>query len=299
MIKLQPIGAMWKEMRVTQPEKFSVYDLIERFEDTLKLVTQDIDYETSIGYYDRVMDNASSFIEYTENTPIPHLFRMSPKRYFLNTYQPKLWQNHDVNSTIRSQFASANKYAPRTEVYEFNQPYIMFALQSINFRQYYMPTRLFIELIHWAETNQRYVLFKAHPFTTPDNKIFAYWKMLQKNGVITKYAVLVDAKFNTDTLIDNAEMVWTYSSGVGLQAVLQGKPVASFTDQTDYADMYTICKSPAEAALAKVNPDVDRFLSWYYEKLIIDVSRDDLADQITNRIQKCVELDYDVERIFG
>ena len=298
MISVNPVGSTWKDARKSQPEKFSVYEFIKMFEDELISVTSDMKYDTSIAYYDRVMSNRPALIQYTENSPIPYFFKMSPNQYFLESYTPRLWTRYDTNSSIRDKFKHANKYIPRNQTFGFDKHYILFALQSINFRQNYMPTRLLLELIHWAETNKRYVLFKLHPFTQPDNQLLTYWKMLQDNGVIKKYAILVDHEFNIDELIDNAEMVWTYSSGVSLQAALKEKPVVVFTDAIDYAEICTICKSPAEAVMAKVNRDVDRFLSWYYEKLIIDVNRFDLRDQITSRIIKCVESNYDTESIF-
>ena len=293
------IGDNWKTIRDHQKEKFSNYKWIEKFEDELRNVTNNIDISTSIGYY-----TSSTYryclIEYCENTPIPYLFKMSPNRYFLDTFNPKLWHRHDVDSDIRSKFLNANKYALRDELYQFNEPYILFALQSVNFVSRGMPKKLFIELVHWAETNKKYILFKLHPFTDSDNKILLYWNMLKEAGVIKKYAILVDYKYNTDELTNNAYAVWTYSSGVGLSAILQGKPVVAFTDQLDYADLYTICQHPNEAILAESKPisDTNRFLSWYYDKLIIDVSREDLSKQISDRIQKCVENDYCIEKIF-
>lgn len=299
MISINTIGDHWKTIRDQQQEKFSGYRWIERFESELQNASNDLDVSTSIGYYTNYARNMYK-IEYTENTPVPYLFKMSPNRYFLNIFNPKLWYKHDIDSNIRSKFADANKYALRDSVYQFDNPYILFALQSVNFTSTTMSKRLFIELVHWAETNKKYVLFKLHPFTTPDNNILLYWNMLKEAGVIKKYAILVDSKYNTDELIANSNAVWTYSSGVGLNAVVQNKIVVSFTDQLDYADLYTICQSPNEAILAENKPkvDVDRFLSWYYNKLIIDVSRDDLYEQICNRIQSCVVNNYDIERIF-
>lgn len=299
MISINTIGDRWKILRNNQQEKFNGYRWIKRFESELQDVSNNLDASTTIGYYTNSVYNTCQ-IEYTENTPVPYLFKMSPSRYFLDTFNPKLWYRHDVDSNIRSKFADANKYALRDEVYQFDKPYILFALQSVNFTSTTMTKRLFIELVHWAEANKKYVLFKLHPFTTADNKILLYWDMLKEAGVIKKYAVLVDSTYNTDELISNSDAVWTYSSGVGLNAVVKDKIVVAFTDQLDYADLYTICQNPNEAILAKNKPkiDIDRFLSWYYNKLIIDVSREDLNDQIYNRIQSCVANDYDIKRIF-
>lgn len=299
MIYINMIGDHWKTIRNHQQEKINGYKWIEKFEFELQNITHNIDISTTIGYYTD-STYSSYLIEYCENTPIEYFFKMSPNLYFLNKFSPKLWHKNDIDTNIRSKFINANKYALRDEVYQFDKPYILFALQSINFTSNTMSKRLLIELVHWAETNSKYILFKLHPFTTPDSKILLYWNMLKEAGVIKKYAVLVDSKYNTDELINNAEAVWTYSSGVGLNAVVQDKIVVAFTDKLDYADLYTICKGPNEAILAKNKSklDIDRFLSWYYNKLIIDVSRDDLNEQIYNRIQTCIDNNYNVERIF-
>jgi hypothetical protein len=299
MISINTIGNSWKTIRNHQQEKFNNYKWIEKFESELKNITNNIDISTTIGYYTNSTYN-SYLIEYCENTPITYFFKMSPNRYFLDKFNHKLWHRHDVDTSITSKFFNANKYTLRDEVYQLDKPYILFALQSVNFTSYSMSKKLFIELVHWAEINKKYVLFKLHPFTTSDNKILLYWNMLKEAGVIKKYAILVDSKYNTDKLISNSDAVWTYSSGVGLNAVIQDKIVVAFTDQLDYTDLYTICKNPNEAILAtnKSKLDMDRFLSWYYNKLIIDVSREDLNTQISNRIQICVENNYDIERIF-
>jgi hypothetical protein len=299
MISINTIGDRWKTLRDHQQEKFNGYKWIERFESELQSVSNDLRVSTTIGYYTNSAYN-NYLIEYTENTPIPYFFKMSPNRYFLDKFNPKLWNRHDVDTNIISKFVNANKYALRNKVYQFDKPYILFALQSVNFTSHSMSKKLFIELVHWAETNKKYILFKLHPFTTSDSKILLYWDMLKEAGVISKYAVLVDSEYNTDELISNAEAVWTYSSGVGLNAVVQDKIVVAFTHQVDYADLYTICQNPNEAILAKHKSKfhIDRFLSWYYNKLIIDVSREDLNKQISDRIQSCVENSYDLERIF-
>lgn len=303
MIKVNPVGENWRSVHADadQKEKFSIYDWIKKFETELRVVSQSLDIDTVIDYYNHYPVKRSdyqSIIEYEENTPIPYLFKLSPGRYFLNRFNPKLWHRHDIDSTIKSKFINANKYALRSELYQFSDPYILFSLQSTNFGSRSMSKKLLIELVYWAETNKRYILFKLHPFTNSNSKLLLYWKMLEAAGVISKYAILVDSKFNTDNLVQNADAVWTYSSGVGLNAVLQGKPVVAFTDQQDYADLYTICQTPSEVVHATATLDTDRFLSWYYNKLIIDVSRDDLNNQIIDRIKSCVDNNYDIERIF-
>ncbi len=299
-MKTRLIGSYWKDIRINQPEKTSVFTWVDKFESELTKVSQDVPDKLLVGYYDKFMGYEQAQIEYTENTPIPYYFKLSPHRYYIENFTPKLWMNTDVDSTIRDKFIDANKYVPKKDIFQFTESFILFTLQSVNFRRDSLSQRTLLELVHWAESNKRYILFKLHPFTSEDNPTLIFWDKLVQASVVKKYAVLVGTDYNTDDLIQRADMVWTHSSGTSLSAVLAGKPVAAFSDKTDYAELYTTCQSPEEAANVQAKPqqEIDRFLSWYYHKLIIDVSRTDLYDQIHNRILKCIDTDYDLSKIF-
>lgn len=299
MIKIRPIENTWLDLRSTQQGKWDTYTWIEKFETTLKQVAKNLDLDTTIGYCDAAYAT-DDLINYTENSPIPYLFKMSPNRYFIDNYSPVLWKESDIDSTIRTKYANPNKYKLGELQYEFTGDYILFALQANNFRAGSISQELLLKIIHWAETSQTYVLFKLHPFTGENNRVIAFWNRLTDMKVINKYAILVDSSYNTDSLIDGSRAVWTYSSGVSLQGALRGKPVAVFNANMDYTAVARLVTSPEEANLitAKPEDEVNRFLTWYYNKLVIDVSSEQLAQSLQNRIVDCVSKDYDVERIF-
>ena len=299
MLNLQLIGENWKISRESQPEKLVNYKWIESFESTLSNV--DSPEDLTVRYYTQSSEFSKRSIAYTEGTPVVQFFKMSPGVFFIENFDNTLWKNQDIDSNIRDKFSSVTKYIQPDKTYQFDKPYILFALQSINFTDTTLSKRLLIELIYWAETNKRYVLFKLHPFTKPDDKIVKYWQMIQSAGIIKEYAVLVDASYDTTDLIKRADEVWTYSSGVSLEAVLHNKPTMCFAPNTEFAAIVNVSSSPLALSYANAvtEEDVNRFLSWYYHKLIIDVSREDLQAQIEKRINDCVTYDFDPIKVFA
>lgn len=299
MINIRPINNVWLDLRSTQPGKWDTYSWIEKFETTLNQLAKNLDLTTTIGYCDAAYAT-DDLINYTENSPIPYLFKVSPNRYYIDNYSPALWKYSDIDSTIRNNYVNPNKYKAGELEYVFEHNYVLFALQANNFRSGAISQQLLLKIIHWAETSKTYVLFKLHPFTGENNRVIEFWNRLVELQVIKQYAVLVDSTYNTDSLIDGSRAVWTYSSGVALQGILKSKPVAVFNGSMDYAGAARVVTSPEEANLitAKSDDEVNRFLTWYYNKLVIDVSSDTFVQALQTRIESCIINDYDIERIF-
>ena len=300
MINVYPIKESWLLARDKQPRKNSTYTWISKFENALLSVAKNLNHSTSIGYCDSAI-YTNYKINYTENSPVPFYFKMSPGRYYIDTFQPALWHNTDIDSSIYNKYINSNKYQTASNIYKFNNSYILFALQSANFREKALSQRLLIHLIYWAESTKNYILFKLHPFTGTGNKLLLLWNRLVELKLVKKYAVLVSEHYNIDNLIENARAVWTYSSGVALQALVKNKPVAVFSRVTDYIDICSFVTTPEQASNI-IEPDkesVSRFLTWYYNKLIIDVNSLTLETAIEQRIDSCVRHNYDLVRIFS
>jgi hypothetical protein len=296
-------GYQWKNLRINQKEKWKNSHWFEVF--NKKLLSFSDDFNGVVSYYDGssiTKKPSTKLIEYSENTPIFYHFKLSPNGYFLYNYKPDpLWQAHDIDTNILSFYnKQTNKYKQPDNKFNFQYPYILFALQSLPART---DIKKLIEVILWAEKNKTYLLFKKHPFSKPNDVFDKLFTAMRSKKLITKYAILVSYDFNIDYLISACEGLWTFSSGTGFQALLKNKPVSVFKVQSFCADYYPIarlCSSPEEAYNNKsISEDtVKRFFSWYYNKLVIDLSTKDCEEKIYNRLHDVYIKRKSIEEIF-
>ena len=132
-MRVRCIGESWKELRSGQQRKWKNYYYIEKFETALK--SAKLDYDIDVEYYTpRSFGIPSKLIEYTETTPFVKQIKLSPNGYFINCYDSfPLWKNQDIDSSILQKIGQTNKYDQSKIKYSFGKPYILFALQSMNF----------------------------------------------------------------------------------------------------------------------------------------------------------------------
>jgi hypothetical protein len=204
-----------------------------------------------------------------------------------------LWNSTEIDKNILDflRSKSINKYKQNSEIYDFDKEYILFPLQSLH----YTSEKVFIKCILWAQKNQKYIIFKKHPFSNPGDFFDSLWNILKKKGLIGEYVKLIDHQYNLDSLIDNAKQVWCCNSGAGMQALIKGKPVSFFTEAkngslsfVEYYEIAKFVKSPEEAyANNGVNhKDLARYFSWYYHKFVIDLENSNYEDKLYERMYK-------------
>jgi len=262
----------WQLPRQYQSEKFSNYKFIRKFNKAVHELRNEFDDSVKIQYLssDEVDSNT---IEYTEASPVPHFIKVVKDRYFITKFDPiDAWENHDINTQTYNYVnkLSFSKYKDYNSVFEFDGDYILYALQSTR-----SDLDLIIKTMKYANDTSTNVLFKLHPFMDKDHVLLKAWPLLEEKGLITKHTVLVPASHNTAALIDNSTAVWTHSSGVGFTAVMKGKPVTTF-GQVDYSPL---CGDQPATEETK-----QRFISWFYDKIVVDVSNTNYKKILKDRI---------------
>lgn len=299
---LQCIGESWKDSRKAQTSKWSNYIFIEKFETALNSI--EIDYPLDIQYYmGRHIGLKSNIIEYTESTPFVKLIKLSPRGYFISCHESTpLWEKCDIDSSIIQTIGSTNKYIQPSNVYHFDKPYVLFALQSLNFTdpKYHLDIKTFAKVMYWAEINKTHVLFKLHPYNRQKDLTIKYWNILRKEGLGKQYVELVPADYSIDHLILNSIGVWTHSSGVAFQSLLHNKPTVTMTRNVDWWPISIINNNPITTQFIAPNRDeVLRYLTWYYHKLTIDSTSINLKNNIESRLHSFIKYDFDPERIYA
>lgn len=298
-MRIRFVSDNWKSLRSHQTQKWKNYTFIENFEKAL--IDTQFEYDVDVQYYTARKDEYVNKIQYSETTPFVKQIKLVPNDYFLNWFPDlPIWKNTDIDSDIMLRIGSMNKYDQPQEQYTHDKPYILFALQSLNFMNHnYMDVKQFAKVMLWAEHNKTDVLFKLHPFNRKNDLTMRYWNSLRKTNAGGKYVHLIPATYNVDHLIQNSEGVWTHSSGVAFQALVHGKPVVSMTENVDWASISSVYRNPLETIFTKTSSeDVLRFLSWYYHKLTLDSTSDNLSSLIEARLERIVSNNFDIEKIF-
>ena len=298
---VQYVGQSWKDLRKNQSSKWVNYTFIEKFESALKSI--EINDLLNIQYcMSRPFGIKPDVIEYTESTPFVKLIKLSPQGYFINCYDSApLWEKCDIDSSIIQTIGVTNKYEQSSNVYHFDKPYILFALQSLNFTsEKYLDVKTFAKVMYWAEINKIHVLFKLHPYNLQKDLTIKYWNALRKEGLGKQYVELVPAEYSIDHLIFNSIGVWTHSSGVAFQSLLYNKPTATISKNVDWWPISIVNDNPITTQFIEPNRDeVLRYLTWYYHKLTIDSTSVNLKNIIESRLHSFIEHNFDPERIYA
>ncbi len=154
--------------------------------------------------------------------------------------------------------------------------------------------------LQFAKENKVHILFKLHPFTNYRTRFLQDLIIFKGDNLLSPYSHIVSHKYNTNHLITNAQQVWTFSSGVALEAVIKHKKVVSFYSSNDFDAVVNIAYSPEEAFYSnKINTeDSLRFLTWYYYKLCIDLFSNTFDYNLYDRCDKFFNKKLSLKQIF-
>lgn len=268
----------WLKGRDHYPAKAQQVKWIEQFNNGLSCVNSN--KNLSVSYL------TNDDLSYVEGTPIFHWFKLTKNAFFItHGYEDHRWQEHNINPNIREIIFrnGVNKWTTSDDVLDIEPGFILFPIQTFSAQ-----LELIIEIVKWADRNKTRVLFRPHPYPQEDIDEDLIWlRLVDKLGVDPTY-VTFSGVGNIDIIVDRCQAVWTHNSGVGMQALLKGKPVAYFLKDFDhtYGNVATFCTSVAQAAEAPPpNPkDVDRFFSWYYDEVAIDLSDVNYIDRMQERV---------------
>jgi capsule polysaccharide modification protein KpsS len=218
----------------------------------------------------------------------------------INHQELNYWKNSSIDNSILDCFKALelNKYVSGQNVTIDFDSYILLPLQSLD---YQFDLKIFVDIVRWSKDNKRLIVLKLHPFTEVTNYIFPILKKL-KSARLLDYVKVVTHEYNIDALIEKADKVWTFNSGVALTSIIKGKPTSVFWNCV-YSPLCKRCYSPEEAD-ANPYPDDDilyRYLSWFYHRSTIDIGADTASDRFTElfdhfyRDQKSLELYMNID----
>lgn len=220
---------------------------------------------------------------YDSGLPNFQHYLLTPNGYYINKFHNfDLWKRFDIDSTMLSFFKSLDntKYKQPNNKIKIDKPYVFYALQNTaNEKQQQIKSTL-----KWATKNKRLVVFKPHPIHYKE--ALEFWEKLKGANLISDYTQLV-SDVDVNDLIINSTAVVTNDSSTTFTAALYGIPSATFS-RTRFCEIVPHISdiSEIDGVTATKEKDVERFLTWYYNKLVVDVT----TPQFESKIQTIIDL---------
>lgn len=295
----------WVACRTNQPDKLKNSYLIDRFNTAIYSIIDNFVngsiYYNNIVPYNCISNNS---LLYEETSPYINLFSIAPKAYYTQDSSfCDLWKLTDIDSAIIDTFSGipSSKYKNNELEYPISQNYILFAMQSDSQQldKNYNKDGI-ASVLQFAIDNKINIVFKLHPFTNYRTRFLKDLELFKSSNLLSKYSHIVSHKYSTNHLIANADQVWTFSSGVAMQAVIAGKKVSCFSSKHTFGPIVHTVSSPEDAFSSKKieSTDILRFLTWYYHKLCIDLHTDTFKAVLYDRCDKFFNKKLSLEQIF-
>lgn len=267
----------WRKARKQQPQKLLQVHWFEKFHAAL----YDLKHisNASVGYL-----SLADFV-YTEGTPLFHWFKFTKNGAFiLHSYDSEDWKYYTPDESVRKILlgSTINKWKPiETELLQL-EDYILFPIQRMS-----AELKIIIPAMKWAKENKKLILFRPHPYPSDTIDQTILWNKLKDVGLVSEYTVF-SRNGTAEDAVDSCNALWTSNSGLGLQGIIKQKPVAYFHKDVDhtYGPIATYCKNIKEATEAEAPSlaDIDKYLTWYYNEVVIDLSTNNYKEKIRDRI---------------
>jgi len=305
-MKLAPHYEEWVRIRKDSNPKIEKAKYLKEFEDALS----ELDFKLPPKHIDLINNSNLNYVQntliYSEGSPAFHHFNISPGaelihkagRGFgpgigcLNRFR-NLWKWHDIDSNILDQYKNDKKWdtdledVKAKELNEFTSngnEFDLFPMQF--FDSVDMPETS--DALRCALKKNRTTLFVLHPTTHEDNEKFAkIWDHLTELLIVPPSAKLVYGR-DTNSIIKHSRVVYSANSAVSFNAMLEGKPAATYRI-TPWSEVLPLIDS-AMHDLEKIKPvpeeDLKRFLSWYYNKFTLDLHSSDWKTKLEKIVEK-------------
>jgi len=273
----------------------------DRFHDLIKPYLQK--YNPSLSYY----ANPESFdLYFSESTPIFHFFKISPKRYYINNFQLKnFYKFTDIDEAALEQVygnSKSDKWIIQKPPisFSYNFPYVLYAMG-----QFTWEIETIKKMKEWTEKNKVHIVLKPHPTIWNDQPDLLvqnnnWYSVFKRKGWINEYIHLAKSDNIHDLIADpNCIQFWTNHSGTALNAILANKPTSFFLikDGVDYYEISNKCKyhdfdSAYENALLNDKDDLYKWISWYYNYLVLDLKNKNASEILDQRLYRYYEKGY-------
>ena len=280
--------ATWESRRSHHPFKLENTHHLKKFNGLVKDLSSK--YEGVVAYFENTKNLRGRFMTYAEGTPIFPLFKFTPQTYFVDTYEPShFWKEAAIDDNIIDRLKTYRQFKYDLPYQEFNyEPnYRLYVCNSI----IDLDKSAIVKSAVWAHTNKKRVVIRLgtiRDVADTENKYEMLIEQIYNSGV-SKDFFIVDTHSHIDDLVNNCKMMWTANSGVGIAALLKGKPVSYFRKNPDYSygPIAQFTHSADEAFDEDFRIDYDtvrRYFTWYYKKICVDLNRDDAIDMIDEKL---------------
>lgn len=263
-------------------ETFDSNGYLRRFNMALRDIAENPSLDGTVEYFTATEQNS---LTYWGGTPFQSLYKLTPGGFFLQRgFDYQGWRDYEPDPFIRNRFRSLplDTRTDTNTAHDLPDEFVYFPLQYMSAQKH-----MIHDVMGWARENRKHVVFKNDPHSIDHNNPGVIWD----EAFAEEGSEFVHLLFNgnDDYLISRCSSLWTEDSGVGLQAVLAGKPVAYFHRGPAhmFGPVATFCEGVEDAARAEpVDPVVaDQYLSWFYHELAIDLSTNYYHEQIKQRIK--------------
>jgi hypothetical protein len=308
-LEQMPLRWAQRRLRNKQPTKLKNFHYIKKFNDTLLEVYDEyVEMYDVIGRFNLSRVNFYNYnmnahrlkhLLYSEGSPNFQHFTLTPSgEYAVGAYNPMyhLWKDFETDPNILPFYRSLgnNKYEQPKGSMEIGQPYNLFLLQMARTRD----TIETIKALLSTRVTKKLTIFKTHPLVGDGSNYHDLWKYYIELGLINEYTKLVD-NCNVDSLIRNADLVYSSDSAATMNAMLIGKPVITYK-RMYLSEIVPILTNHQQLLNLQPVPEehLARWMSWYYHKLVIDLDDPNYKEKMRYIVKSYLD-NKTVKEIFG
>ncbi len=240
-----------------------------------------IDCTISYNNSEKLIKSEGNHFFYNYGSPAPYLCRFFPESYGFGIFYP-----NDIYKKVKVDDAELNSFRKtlinmsnsgnftrykqplNQEKIKLPENYILVIMQNTKSTSWYDKnfTDLAEQIVLWSKENKKFVVFKWHPGCVDHNDPQGWFNSLREHSEFAS----IEYKMPLLDLIKESSQVWSASSMAGIQALIHNKPVSVF-GQTEYMEMATVCKTPEEAYLTKIEKNLNLWLYYYVNYYCINI----------------------------
>lgn len=273
-----------------QPNKLINLKALKKFNEALDVIANKHDVPYSMRKSASRNHMFDITLIYIGGSPFYNHFKLTTAGdYIYQNPKLNLYKNWDIDENILSVYddTKMNRYTQPDGIFQPDREYDLFLMQQLhNGKDATLAPKdeaITLDAIRYATETKTYTIFKAHPSTSVPNKV--RWDMWEDNGLISEYTKYIDNCHLTD-VIKYANRVYSANSAVSVNALVLGKPVATYRP-IDVSEIVPTITTAYEMdnIFATSKEETMQFLTWYYHRLSINIDLDGFEDKIERIVQ--------------